>query len=294
MGEFTGISWCDHTFNAWWGCSRVSPACRFCYAETWASRWGHELWHRNGPRRLTSESNWKTPARWNRDALAEGVRRRVFCASMSDVFEDHPDVIEARARLWGVIEATPALDWLLLTKRIENVAGMVPWGDTWPGNAWIGTSVENRRFAGQRIPELLKLRGASVRFLSCEPLLGSLDLTESLADAWTCPSCGFRNGHWTGSAKCFRCHTRTWPPPYSRVDWVIAGGESGPRARPSDPDWFRALRDQCREAGVPFHLKQAGAPLAREWGCTDRTGRDPGEWPEAFPQDFPQVAGAAA
>ena len=257
MGDTTGISWCHHTFNPWWGCSRVSPACRFCYADRDARRWGMELWRRNGDRRLMSEAYWAKPRRWDREAAAAGERRRVFCASMADVFEDHPQVSEARRRLFGLIEATPHLDWLLLTKRIENVAAMVPWGDSWPPGVWMGTSLESPRFAW-RIDELLKLRGATVRFLSCEPLLAALDLGGSLQAMWRCPACGMSNGHWTGSPRCFGCGTRTYPPPYSQVDWVITGGESGPKARPSHPDWFRSIRDQCQAAGVAYHHKQNG------------------------------------
>lgn len=142
MSDTTRIEWCDHTFSPWWGCSRVSPACRSCYAEAWASRWGHEVWRRGGPRRMLSDAAWARPLKWNRDARRAGVPARVFCASMADVFEDHPQLPEPRKRLWDLIEATPDLHWQLLTKRAGNVAGMVPWGGSWPPNVWIGCSAE--------------------------------------------------------------------------------------------------------------------------------------------------------
>ena len=258
MSDNSKIEWTDHTFNPWWGCARVSPACRFCYADTLASRWGHEIWRRKGPRRMLSEQNWRHPLKWNRDAERAGVPAKVFCASMADVFEDHPQVAEPRKRLWGLIEATPWLRWQLLTKRPENVAGMVPWGDSWPSHVWLGTSVENQRYADERIPILLRLP-AAVRFLSCEPLLGPVNLIGQGGNlAGPCfyalpdppehddgdPAC---QDH--GAGQCSRCRF---------VDWVIAGGESGPKARPSHPDWFRSLRDQCVTAQIPFFFKQWG------------------------------------
>jgi protein gp37 len=133
------IEWCDHTFNPWWGCARVSPGCRFCYAERDARRYGHQVWGRHGPRRLLSEANWRLPLRWDRDAERAGVPALVFCASMADVFEDHPQVVESRQRLWRLIEDTPHLRWLLLTKRPENVPAMVPrsWAGAWPEQVWL-------------------------------------------------------------------------------------------------------------------------------------------------------------
>lgn len=245
------IEWTDHTFNPWWGCQRVSPGCEHCYAETLAHRYNFKVW---GPakttnRRMMSENYWKQPARWNKAAEAAGTRPRVFCASMADVFEEHAEVEEARWRLWDLIEATPNLDWLLLTKRPENIiantARWAKWGalGRWPDNIWIGTSCEDQRRADERIPYLLKIP-AKVRFLSCEPLLGPLDLTEHLE----CQS---------------YTHGQVVPCTCNLVDWVIVGGESGPGARPMHPDWAREIRDQCEATRTPFHFKQWGeyAPL---------------------------------
>jgi protein gp37 len=147
---------------------------------------------------------------------------------MADVFERRAELAPWRERLWGLIEATPSLDWLLLTKRPHNVRSMTPWGDTWPENVWLGTTVENQTWADKRIPSLLE-NPAKVRFLSCEPLLGILDL-ENYFD----------------------------PSPSRSLHWVIAGGESGARSRPMNPEWVRSLRNTCQQAGVAFHFKQWG------------------------------------
>ncbi|HEX3965801.1 MAG TPA: DUF5131 family protein, partial [Trebonia sp.] len=142
MSDNSAIEWTTHTFNPWWGCSRVSPGCVHCYADDQAKRYGHDVWRRHGLRRMLSDANWARPLKWNRDAERAGEPAKVFCASMADVFEDHPDVAEPRKRLWGLIESTPWLIWQLLTKRPENIAGMVPWGRDWPPSVWIGASAE--------------------------------------------------------------------------------------------------------------------------------------------------------
>lgn len=160
--------------------------------------------------------------------MAARRRERVFCASMADVFERRAELNEARTRLWSLIEQTPWLDWLLLTKRPQNVEGMIPWEKDWPANIWLGTTIENQTLAAKRLPFLLK-QPAAVRFLSCEPLLGPIDLR-----SW------FRK--------------RGLKP----IDWVIAGGESGHGARPMHPDWATSILHQCQEFDVPFHFKQWG------------------------------------
>jgi len=267
MSEKTTIEWTDHTFNPWWGCSRVSPACVNCYADTLATRYGHTLWHRKGPRRMLSDQNWAKPLKWNRDAQRAGVPARVFCASMADVFEQHPapevdaELDQARARLWELISATPWLRWQLLTKRIENVADMVPWGSSWPDNVWLGTSVENQRFADERIPVLLDLP-ARVRFLSCEPLLGPLELSRYLG-------CWRRDGDGR--------------PLGSAIDWVIVGGESGAKTRPTALAWVRQVRDQCRSTpGVAFLFKQWGGRTSKAGG-RELDGRTWDEFPALVP-----------
>ncbi|KAA0686610.1 DUF5131 family protein [Azospirillum brasilense] len=223
MAKNSKIEWTTHTFNPWWGCLKVSPACKHCYAESWAKRTGHDLWGVAATRRFFGDKHWAEPLKWNAEAIGAEVRPRVFCASMADVFEDRRDLDAARARLWTLIENTPNLDWLLLTKRPEMVNALAPWNDNWPKNVWLGTTVENQRYAEERLPELAAIP-ASVRFISAEPLLGPLDLT-----AWT-----------------------------ASIDWVITGGESGPKARPSSPTWFRDLLNQCMAADISFHFKQWG------------------------------------
>lgn len=238
MGDTTAIEWCDRTFNPWIGCTKVSAACKNCYAEAYDKRWnGGDHWGPEGARRRTSVANWRKPLRWNR--LLEGTdrRERVFCASLADVFEDHPELVSWRRDLFQLIGNTPNLDWLLLTKRPENIAGMLPegWGQGWP-NVWLGTTVEDQVRDTERIPHLLQVP-AAVRFLSMEPLLGPVNL----GLIGTVPR------SWGGTGYEIIC---------DRLHWVIAGGESGPGARETRPTWFRNLRDQCHDAGVAFFMKQ--------------------------------------
>lgn len=249
MGQTTAIEWADATFNPWWGCTRVSEACQHCYAEAFAKRTGHDVWGKGSERRFFGDKHWNEPLQWNANAERDGVRRRVFCASMADVFEDHPELPAQRDRLWRLIEETPNLDWLLLTKRPENVARMVPleWLGDWPAHAWLGTTVETQRWADVRIPLLLDVP-ARIHFLSCEPLLGPVVLRPE----WTELEI---QAFGAGSLACF-----------PRIDWVIAGGESGPKHRPSDPAWFRSLRDQCVDASILFLFKQWGGRTPKAGG----------------------------
>src|SRR5579862_1495352 len=143
MGRNSSIEWTHHTFNPWWGCAKVSPGCENCYAETWARRVGQDLWGVKNDRRFFTDKHWDEPLRWNEEAESDGERKRVFCASMADVFEDRADLKPWRERLWTLIEKTASLDWLLLTKRPQNISGFVPWKDRWPQNIWLGTTVED-------------------------------------------------------------------------------------------------------------------------------------------------------
>lgn len=230
MAKDSAIEWTHHTFNPWWGCTKVSPGCKHCYAETWARRLGAALWGARAPRREPSDAYWRQPVAWNA-ALRPGERERVFCASMADVFEDRRDLDGKRERLWALIEQTPRLDWLLLTKRPHKVRDLAPYGEHWPNNVWLGATAENQKWLDRRMFELADTN-AKVLFLSCEPLLGALDFSGWLERA--------RRGD------------------LRMVDWVIAGGESGGHARPMNPEWVRSIRDQCLRAGVKFHFKQYG------------------------------------
>ena len=270
MSENTKIEWCDHTFNPWVGCTKISPACDHCYAEGWAKRSGQVVW--GGERKRTSIANWKLPLKWNRAAEANGIRPKVFCASLGEVFDNEVDPVWF-TDLFELIEATPNLDWLLLTKRIGNVAKMVAdgrWFPThWP-NVWIGATICNQAEADRDIPKLLAVPAAK-RFLSMEPLLSPVEL-------------GLQCENWsneivmdqeTGAYDC--CKACDFTGIGNAIDWVIVGGESGYNARPMHPDWARSLRDQCDAAGVPFLFKQHG------------------EWREPMPgEEFDTSMGRAA
>ena len=254
MSENSNIEWTDHTFNGWWGCTKVHAGCKNCYAE---SHWG------NNPRRMIL-GEWGKPAKWNKEAEKAGRRARVFCSSMCDVFEDYNGLVVdqqgndakwsvdgLRRRIFTIIEETPHLEWLLLTKRPENIRPMVPlrWLDNWPDNVMTGTSPCDQATADKCIPELLKVPGR--RFLSCEPLIGPIDLRlsrELLADMMgKYPFPGLEDEYRTKR--------------HHRIHWVIAGGESGHGARPCQTAWLRSLKRQCEDAGVPFFCKQLGATV---------------------------------
>ena len=244
MAAKSAIEWTDGTFNPWWGCVRVSPACAHCYADTLARRYGHLVWGADGRRRFFGEKHWAAPLAWNRKAERERVPMKVFCASMADVFEEHPELEPWRQKLWRLIEATPWLHWQLLTKRPENVLEMVPWPDAFPSNVWIGVSIENSRFTFRA--DVLREIPVRVRFISAEPLLDSL----------------FVNGKPNRN-----------PLDLEGIDWVIAGGESGPRARPMDLRWVRELREACSSNGVAFFLKQLGGVRDKRGGSKARLDR---------------------
>jgi protein gp37 len=270
MAENSKIEWTHHTFNPWRGCTKVSDGCKYCYAETMSGRNPAVLgkWGPRGTRVVAAESYWRQPLTWNAAARAAGERHRVFCASLADVFEGgetmpeaaQTDVDEARRRLWGLIEVTDNLDWLLLTKRPQNVREMVH--NDWlyshvgyPPNVWIGTSVENQQTADERIPHLLRVP-AAVRFLSCEPLLGPVDVSPYLArkvERWD------RDHEGTVVGQEFDC--------VDGIHWLIAGGESGSNARPMNLGWARSLRDQCQAAGAAFFLKQLGGVRDKRGGA---------------------------
>lgn len=280
MGDKTGIAWTDRTQNFWLGCQKVSDGCKHCYAETLMDhRYKRVKWGPRGTRERTSVANWKKPLQWNKERWMEcgackwrgglkdikiaasggfacpqcgceqmtPTRQRVFCSSLSDVFEDRPELVTWRTEMFDIINQTPNLDWLLLTKRPENIMRMLIESgrgfQNLPPHIWIGTSVENQEAADKRIPELLKIP-ATVRFLSCEPLLGPVDIDRAMypEPRHGMSAFGFTDG--VGKEHF--------------INWVICGGESGQGARPMQVEWAESLRDQCQNAGVSFFMKQLG------------------------------------
>jgi len=293
MAENSGIEWTDHTFNPWEGCTKISPACDNCYAAARAERFGTVVW--GGPRRRTSEANWNKPLKWekNADSFLEenGRRQRVFCASLADVFDNQvPE--EWRADLWDLIRKCPSLDWLLLTKRPQNIEGMLPpFWDEIKGRIWLGTTVENQAIADRNIPHLLK-HDAAVRFLSCEPLLGPIDLwhKDIGGTLWIGyqRGCGGMHKHGGKAGEIIHGEKHRGDPHFLHhhhdnrcrrgLDWVIAGGESGSYARPSREQWFVDLMMQCRRASTPFLFKQWGEYVPAD--MTDKAAKD------AHPKDM--------
>jgi protein gp37 len=226
--EDSKIEWTDHTFNPWMGCQKVSPGCDRCYAEAMMDhRYGKVQWGPHGERKRTAEATWKMPIRWNKQARETGTRLRVFCASLADIW-DNRALKEWRRDLFQLIAATPELDWLLLTKRPENIAKMLPVAiassKPWPWhNVWLGTTAEDQQHYEHRWP-ILRAIPAPVHFISYEPALGPLQIA---AD--------FKGAH---------------------PDWIICGGESGPGARYMKRRWARNLRDECQQLGIAFFMKQ--------------------------------------
>jgi protein gp37 len=258
MAETSKIEWCDSTFNPWIGCTKIAPACDHCYAADMSKRYGWAEWG-NHPRKRTSAGLWDGVRKWQRLApafLAEhGRRRRVFCASLADVFDNQVPA-EWRADLFDLIARTPNLTWLLLTKRPENIAAMLPAALNW-SNVWLGTSVEDQKAADHRVPILREQRPrVAGLFLSCEPLLGPIDFER-------------------GGFALHRPLTSPQGRKYPGIDWIIVGGETGKGARPMDPEWVRKIRDDCRAAGVPFFMKQWGDWHPDALRFTDTQGRCP-------------------
>lgn len=281
MAKNSKIEWCHHTVNFWWGCTfarlrsgRVRQECVHCYAKTMATLFsrGKATWGAEGRRWLRTEAAGKELHQLAQSAFERDVRERVFVNSMSDAFEDRPDLVAPRTAMFErFMEAAHALDILLLTKRPENVCRMVPasWLKSWPSWIWIGTTAGTQAAADEAVPELLKIP-ARVRFLSCEPLLESIRLDRVAAD-----ECGEIDALRGASF----CDGRNEPAEIESIHWVIAGGESGPGARPMHPDWTRSLRDQCQAAGVPFFFKQWGGNTAKKKKAAGRV-LDGREWDE--------------
>ena len=287
MGERTGISWTDSTWNPWIGCRKVSPGCKNCYAERWVEdrmdrRFTEVIRARN--------STFIAPLKWKplKERTWPGFpTRRVFTCSISDFFIEEADAWRDQA--WGIIRATPHHIYQILTKRPERIADHLPkvcfrcgqnFGhsedthefEDWPWpNVWLGTSVEDQKYAELRIPRLVAVP-AKVHFLSCEPLLGPIEFHLGPFSI-ECDECGIVAMGLT-TEETFRLADKhnatvhklppiTWGPELGHpnllddIEWVIVGGESGPGFRPMNPDWARSIRDDCLAAEVPFFFKQS-------------------------------------
>lgn len=223
MGKTTGISWTTHTFNSHHGCTKCSEGCKNCYAETYSSRYGYDVWGKGKPRRTFGEKHWAEPLQWNRAAQQANIRSRVFCGSMMDWAE--PDAPKSEIdKLWGLIHRTPFLDWLLLTKRADRIARCLPgdWSIQNYPNVWLGTSIESDKYSW-RADELTTVEAVN-HFISAEPLLGELK------------NLNLRH-----------------------IEWLIVGGESGSGFRPMEKQWALDLMKRCEEKGIAFFYKQGSA-----------------------------------
>ncbi len=213
------IAWTTHTFNPWWGCTKVSPACDHCYAEALSTRWHRGAWGKDTERWVPSEDYWKGPLRWNETTPGA----RVFCLSQGDVFEEHDTLPPQRERLWDLIRMTPRLRWLLLTKRPHGFRTMLPPDLLRLPEVWPGVTVENAEYTW-RLDTLAAVPSVGPRWVSYEPALGPVDFTP-------------------------------WLP---RISWVIVGGESGSQARPFEIAWARDTIRQCADGRAAVFVKQMG------------------------------------
>jgi protein gp37 len=225
MGETTAIEWTDHTANFWMGCTKVSPGCTHCYAETLTTnRMGLKVWGPNSTRQV-GKAVWGNVVKWNRAAREAGERKKCFVMSLGDFGEDHPIANEHRPRAWKLMRECEWLDFQVLTKRAERLIDILPddWGDGYP-NVWLGVSVETQKLAEQRIPLLLDAP-AAVRFVSFEPLLEEVRIVGRFGD---------------GPA----------------IDWAIVGLESGPGRRDPGLTPIITLARQCTSLNIPVFIKQ--------------------------------------
>lgn len=253
MGERTGISWTDATWNPWQGCHKVSAGCKNCYMVTEKKRFGqkHDVVIRS------SDATFNAPLKWTKNREKYAHINLVFVCSWSDFFIKEADALRDEA--WAIIRATPNLTYQICTKRPERIAACLPadWGAGYP-NVWLMVTAENQRMADLRIPILLSIP-AAVHGVSVEPMIGPVRLDE----VWPRSLDGvvLTINALSGTAEIIGSKSQDIindDPENAKLAWVICGGESGPKARPMHADWARSLRDQCMAAGISFFFKQWG------------------------------------
>lgn len=298
MPKDSKIGWTHHSKSLWWGCDRTSAACKFCYAADIAKHFGHDVWGRTAPRRFFNPGHLDSLLSWNRSAKKRGVRERVFINSMSDLFELHP-VDEIRERMdterrefFALAPELDHLDLLFLTKRTENIAGMVPaeWlrGTGAPRNIWLGATVEDNENARRRAPELVRFRPYfSVIWFSYEPALEWVDFTPWLPDAAT-PSVTV-NGRDVDPRSLDSVMAALAGGPVEATgilgtkltaDWIVCGAESGPKRRPFDPAWADRVVADTRAAGAACYVKQDSHLRPGQQGRISDATWAVKEWPE--------------
>lgn len=281
MAYNSKIGWTDHTFNPWLGCHKISQACKFCYAEQMMDKqYGKVEWGIDTERKKTSIANWKKPLMWDKQCAAAEIRQRVFCASLADVFEDNDQLVEWRKELFELIKATPNLDWLLLTKRPECISKFLPedWGEDGYANVWLGATIESQEEAILRIPHLVK-NPCQIHFISAEPLLGPLDLSnKALNGAYNGMSAEIYNPRKDEFEKIENYQEEDW---IVGLDWIICGGESGPgnQIREMNLDWVEDIVDICDDQCIPVFVKQLGKVASKKFGISGK-GEDMSLWPK--------------
>lgn len=234
MAQNSKIEWTHHTANLWHGCTKVHEGCDNCYAETLSKRWGNDVWGNDKPRKEI-KSVWNELIKYQKLAKEANEIHRVFVGSMMDIFEKPMPLIDSkgfqlsyntedvRQQFWKVVEQSPNLMFLLLTKRPSNINKYIPesWKQTPPVNVMFGTSPVNQETFDNLVKQLLQVKGK--RFLSVEPQLDNILLSSE-----------YKND----------------------IDWIIQGGESGHHKRPFNLEWAYGLKEQCKLLSIPYFFKQ--------------------------------------
>jgi protein gp37 len=276
--ENSKISWCDHSQNFWIGCHKVTDGCKFCYAEAFNDRYKFAVWGNNGTRHITSETVWNNPIKWNKKAGELGIRYRVFCSSLSDIMEDRDELNEPRERIWKIIEETPNLDWLLLTKRPENFKKFFPerWltstdlqTPSFPRNIWLGTTIVTQKDYDTMFPHIQDFCSnnfVKVMFVSCEPLVGAVNFNTNVTD----------DTRIVDGNKVYQ----------APLSWIIIGGESGhiTKIRKMQLEHVKGIISKFEYSrsivGMPkIFFKQLGSILGKQYNLPNVKGENFEEYP---------------